>query len=966
MRPATRPRPFAGSAVDHGPSLPVPQLVEDQAARTPDRPALSFRNTTLSYRELDRLAEGLAADLTAEGLCRGDVVAVAIGNSLELPLCLLALLKLGAVFVPCDPAWPAARTREAMDVLTPRLVLTTGGPGFVVDAAAVAPREPWRRPAPEPGDAAYGVFTSGTTGRPKCAINTHGGLANRFRFMTRFFGATAAEVVLQNSRHTFDSALWQLLWPLTSGGHTVVPDDGEFLDLEHTVATIERHGVTMTDFVPATLAMLVALLDAEPALVHRLRSLRQLVVGGEQIGPDAVHRLRSLVPGLAVANGYGPSEAAIGMVFHQVTAADGDRIPLGRPIDNCYAVVVGEKLEPLPPGEIGEIVIGGACLGTGYLGDPVRTAELFVRNPFPEIPGDRVYRTGDLGWFDDAGLLRFSGRGDEQLKVAGVRIEPGELETAAQAYPGIRHAKAFTAGSALAVAAVGHGVRSADLRAHLAAVLPRAVLPRHCLVLPALPLTEAGKVDVLTLRALIAAPAVRHAGEGLREEVAKVFGRVLDRPDFGVEDDFLALGGDSLCALAAVLELRALLGSGIGVQDLYEHRRPAALVTALRLRGSTVDFPDEVLMEQDALLGNDLLPAAKPAVAAPRTVFVTGGTGFAGVRVVHQLLAAGVHVVCLVRAEDRAHAMARMTDALQAQGLWDPVRAPALEAWAGDLGKPRFGLAEADWAALARRCDAVCHLGALVNFLFDYRAHRAANVLGTVEVLRFALEGRTKPLHHVSTLGVLERQARASGTPVPEDFAPARALAPVSGYSRSKWVAERILAAARERGAPVTVYRLGELMPASDNGRPHTRALTHLLLTAFHRLGVRPDVPMRTDYTPVDEAAARLVAAVRAAEPPSGAVHVFHGRSVDLTLLPALAGTDLPAVPEAEFLERLRGATEHATLAGLLAGSGLHTLLTDNPALFTRDACVALDRRHGLDDGPLAAAVVAYHRLLAI
>lgn len=296
----------AGSRVDHGPYRPVHRLIEEQADRTPDRTALIHRGatrTTLTYAEFDSLANGLAAELTAAGVGPGVMVPVVIGNSVELPLCMVALMKAGAAFALCDPAWPDERLRSVLEELDPPLVLTsgplvcTGRLAQVVSAGRITPSTVRPGPTPGPEQPVYGVFTSGTTGTPKCAVNLHEGLTNRFRFMSRYFGATGEEVVLQNSRHTFDSAIWQLLWPLTTGGRTVVPEQGEFLDLERTVDTIHRYRVTITDFVPAILGMLLALLEAEPGAVRKVDSLCHLVVGGEEIIPHAVHRLRALLPG---------------------------------------------------------------------------------------------------------------------------------------------------------------------------------------------------------------------------------------------------------------------------------------------------------------------------------------------------------------------------------------------------------------------------------------------------------------------------------------------------------------------------------------------------------------------------------------------------------------------------------------------------------------------------------------------
>ncbi|WP_327731903.1 thioester reductase domain-containing protein [Streptomyces sp. NBC_00487] len=995
----------AGAEVDHGPYRPVAALIEEQADRTPGRTALVHRGeteTTLTYAEFDALANGLAAELTSAGVRDGDFVPLLIGNSVELPLCMVALMKLGAVFVPCDPAWPEERLRTVLKVLDPPLSLTTGPvvrtdrPSRVVSHRTITPRTERPGPRPAAGRPVYGVFTSGTTGVPKCAVNLHGGLTNRFRFMSRHFGATGDEVVLQNSRHTFDSAIWQLLWPLTTGGRTIIPEQGEFLDLERTVDTIARYGVTVTDFVPAILGMLVALLEAEPAHVAEIASLRHLVVGGEEIIPHAVHRLRELVPGLGITNGYGPSEASIGMVFHRVDGTEGDHIPLGRPIDNCYAVIDGANADG-----IGEILIGGACLGAGYLGDPDRTAEAFVPNTSPGVPGERLYRTGDLGWFDDAGLLRFAGRRDRQAQVDGVRIELREIETTAEACPGVIQAKALTlrrsGRTRLVVAAASEeGTTPATLRGHLASVLPRIQVPQHCFVLQALPLTDNGKVDLRALRTIVEEKLESGAGTGpgsdpggtagptRAERVAGVMGTVLGLPGFGVRDDFLDHGGDSLTALTAALRIRETLGLRVGISDLYAHRTPLALAAAVPddRTPDTSTADDAALMERDAELPEELAASARRATGSrpavpPRTVLVTGATGFVGARAVHRLLTAtGARVVCVVRARDDAHAGLRLVEALRAQGLWDETLAGRLDARRGDLARARFGWTREVWESYADRCDAVLHIGALVNFLLDYRAHRPANVAGTVEVLRFALSGRAKALHHVSTLGVLDRQAARAGGRLGEDFDPTEAVPPTSGYSRSKWVAERLVLAAGRLGAPVTLYRLGEIMPAADNGVPNPKALTHLLLSAFLRLGLRPDVPMRSDYTPVDETAARLVAGL--AEPAEGAVHhVFRDGGVDFAAIGLARGER--TVPPAEFMAALRAAADEdegsaaAVLAAVLTvlpTSGpdgtpdFRRLLTDNPGLFTRDSCTALDARHGVREPPLEAALAAYRTTL--
>jgi thioester reductase-like protein len=336
-------------------------------------------------------------------------------------------------------------------------------------------------------------------------------------------------------------------------------------------------------------------------------------------------------------------------------------------------------------------------------------------------------------------------------------------------------------------------------------------------------------------------------------------------------------------------------------------------------------------------------------------------TGFVGGQLAYELLAGtAADVTCLVRAADDRAARDRVVAELAGRGLWRPGWGDRLTAVAGALDRPGLGLAPARWSELAE-ADAILHAGALVNFLYDYRAHRGANVLGPAELLRLAQHGRPAPLHHLSTLGVLDREAALHDGPLPEDVDPERVRPPETGYSRSKWVAERRLARAREAGATVTVLRLGELMPATA-GPANRRALTHLLLTAFARLRACPDRPLRSDYTPVDWAARVTVAALADPDAYGRDLHVLHPESVALTEVLPRAGVALEPVPDAEFRRRVDAVPQLATLAGVLRQhpGGLDTLVVDNPRLFRADAGVTLAEQAGLPPPDLSRAIAGY------
>lgn len=1012
---------LAGEAHDDGPWRAIPRMIEENVARYPDRPAYAFEGRTLTFREFDGLCNAYARQLASRGVSKGAIVPVLLANSLEMPVAYQALMKLGAAFVPLDHAWPAQRLQQALDVLASEAIVCAQADDLPeayrrcavpIEIDALAPQSLGPRIDVGPGDAIYGIFTSGTTGNAKCALNLHGGLANRFHFMSRYFNRDAGERrILQNSRHTFDSSVWQLFWPLTLGAQVVIPRQGAFLDLEATIDTIARHRITMTDFVPSVFNQIVALAERDPAEGAKLSTLTELIVGGEEITPPMVHKLRALLPHLRITNAYGPTETSIGMVFHPVEAADGMAIPIGRPIDNCYVVIVDDALRPLPLGASGEILVGGICVGAGYLKQPEVTARAFIDNPFPTIPGSRLYRTGDLGYFDSRGKLRFVGRKDFQVKVGGVRIELGEVEAAAERCPQVHHAKALVAAHAGAksISLFVAGERELDratLERHLRGVLPRASLPRHYFVLASMPVTDNGKVDRRKLQAQLDdylaqqaeanARTAPSADESVTGRVLAVLRKLLAQPQLEADADFFAAGGDSLQALAATMELERLFSVRLPIHDFLAHASAAntgARIESL-LSGNEGGETDETLIERDAryvhaaraeLFGSAPRafresPALSTSYAPPRSVLLTGGTGFVGSYLAKALLdrCGDLDVHVLLRAE--GDAQRALVDVFERKRLWNDRYAQRLHAIKGDLATPELGLCPADYDKLASRCDAILHCGALVNFVYDYRAHRAANVLATQSLIRLSCAERVKPFFFISTLGALEAQAQRHGAPLDEAFDVELAARPKSGYSRSKWVAERMLLQARREGAPVTVFRLGEVMPAADEGIPNARALTHFLLSAFAWLGARPSTAIHSDWSPVDYVAQRIVSAMFAPDAWNRAYHVFHPRSVCFASALEQAGIELETLGCEQWLaaldERIArgGPRELRYLRNLLprenrgeaaTAAAMTNVLTNNPALFSRAQCEALEREQALADIDLAESIGAYGRHLA-
>jgi amino acid adenylation domain-containing protein len=630
---------------DERDELCVHELVAAQVERTPEAVAAVCGEQRLTYRQLARLSERLARSLRDAGVGRGCFVPVLVDGGLELVVALLGVLEAGAAFVPLDPEWPAARLEGVLRELGSRCVLVRDGALAAITAAPcwqidmtesdpAAPERNGRGRAAMPEDPIYAIYTSGSTGRPKGVVVPHRGIVNRFVWMHGFFGAAAARRVLQTTRPVYDSAVWQLLWPLTLGGATVLTAPQRSMDLDHVADLVRRHEVTMTDFVPAVFNLLVEQVEAGLLPAATFDSLRAVIVGGEEMGPAAASAFRAQFPEVTLVNLYGPTEASIGCVCHRVAGDCRGRVPIGRSIANVQALVLDRWGQIAPIGVAGELCLAGRCLGLGYLGEAEQTRRVFVPHPFPAPGRERIYRTGDQARLLPGGEIDFLGRRDRQVKLRGLRIELGEIEAALRQHPGIRQAAVVlwqnpeAAGdrrlAAYVAARGGEPVSERELAAHLAARLPAFMVPGVFAVLDALPLTPGGKVDRGALpapgSATLAAPAAPAAPRNhLEETLAGLWAELLRHERVGIHDDFFALGGHSLLAVQVVAHVRRVLRIELSVRALFDAptvaglaRRievelaggaaaPAPIVPAPRRREAPLSFSQQRLWLQDRL-----------------------------------------------------------------------------------------------------------------------------------------------------------------------------------------------------------------------------------------------------------------------------------------------------------------------------------------------------------------------------
>lgn len=612
------------------------ELVAATAARRPESLAARCGDHTLSYGELERRANGLAHRLHQLGVGPDVVVPVLLDRSVELVVALLAVLKAGGAFVPVDPAQPAQRIAAMLDdiadapaCLTDRRHLGQLPPEFTgarlcLDAPAISALTAETAPVTGVGadNLAYVIYTSGSTGTPKGALNAHSGITNRLRWMQSAYPLTEADRVLHKTPLSFDPSMWEIFWPLITGAGLVIAKPEGHKDAAYLVRTIVDNAVTTIHFVPSMLRRFLAEPDATECV-----GLRRVFCSGEVLPADLRDDFFAAL-GAELYNLYGPTEAAIDVThYHCRRGVDEQVIPIGRPIANTTIHLLDAHGQPVPVGVAGELFIGGVAVGRGYLDRPELTEAAFRPDPFSANPGARLYRTGDRARYRADGNIEYLGRIDNQVKVRGFRIEPGEVEAALTRHPGIADAAVVAArdghGATLLVAHVVPAGAAApgtgELRRFLLELLPAAMIPAVFRVTDALPLTSSGKVDRRALAAADAAAPLtlaEYIAPRTRTEqvLAEIWRSVLDVDRVGVTDDFFSLGGASTQALEVAMQAGER-GLALRPESLFVYG------TIAELAAEFGPLPDATEVVPAATGAAPAAPTAAQAapVAAPRT-----------------------------------------------------------------------------------------------------------------------------------------------------------------------------------------------------------------------------------------------------------------------------------------------------------------------------------------------------------
>jgi thioester reductase-like protein/amino acid adenylation domain-containing protein len=884
------------------------ELFEEQARRTPGAPALEDARISLTYSELDTLADRLAAYLGSRGIGPDEPVGVYMERRAEYVVACLAAMKAGGAYLILELAYPPPLLADVVADASPRIVLTQeryverlpeGTETFVLDEGWEEGLEdvPAGDSRPEVGqdNLAFVSYSAGTTGKPKGIANPH--RAPVLSYLWRFGISDYAPGDRVGCNVFF---IWEMMRPLLRGATTVVIPDDVIYDPNALIRFLEEYGITETLFTPS---LLEAVLNSSgPDVGERLSKLRTLWLNGEVVTRTLARRAMELLPDARLLNVYSCSEThevAAGDLGGLVENPESTYCAVGIPMDPEHLYLLDADGERVPEGEAGELFVGGECLARGYVELPEKTEESFPEDPFSSKNGAKMYRSGDRARILSDGSLEILGRVDFMVKIRGYSVELGAVEAAIEEDLAVKSCVVVSEGEEgedkRLVAYIvpdpedderysGWSLdpktgRSKEIRSILQDSLPHYAVPSVFVELEALPIqATSGKVDRSELPPPPPRPARRDTGDVARlpetaarsEKEALLVGAWedvlrLDEGEVGPEDNFFDLGGHSLAA--AQLSSRVEQGFGVHVSMplFMEDPTPGGLldrIEALQPDGKAGEVATAEDLAAEAVLEPEIAPSSAaestPTLQDAGDVFLTGATGFLGAFLLDGLLSStNARIHCLIRPRGNVGGMESIETNLRSYELWRPEWTERIVPIDGDLGKPLFGLDEGEFDALAREVDLIFHPGAVVNLIYPYSELKAPNVGGTREVLRLACRQGAKPVHHVSTNGIFPP---GKGLCEEETDLDELAEARDDGYGQSKWVAEKLVREAAGRGLQVSVYRPGNVSGHSESGASNPRDLLGAVIVESTRLEYAPEIEgWHMEMTPVDFVAAAIL-----------------------------------------------------------------------------------------------------------
>ena len=926
---------FNDTAVEYPKDKCVHQLFEEQVERTPDKTAIIFKDIVLSYFELNELVQKYADILVSLGINKGNVVAVHLERSHRLIVLQLAVLKIGAIFLPVDKRYPIDRIEYMCKDCNVNILVSDDSDDRHIKANVITIDE-FEQAVPNKKAATvnnsgicYIIYTSGSTGTPKGCSLTGQGLTNFCRNNNTLETLKNREnnVFACVNSVSFDYFIAESLLPLTNGYTTVIFDDNESTIQDEFLKIVSENAVNVVMTTPTRLKIYFN----DKNNCSALKQLTCICTSGEPLAPELLAQLYDKSPNAQVYNPIGPSECSVWDIGGKLNRDDGIDIHIGKPIANTQIYITDKYMQITPIGVTGELCIAGDGVGAGYLNRPELTAEKFIDNPFGK---GKLYKTGDLAYWREDGNIVYVGRNDFQVKIRGLRIELGEIENAMNSIDGVSQSVVVVRKNAegrqlICAFYTGEEKHAKEIRSIIGKKLPKYMLPHIFTHIAEMPLTSSGKVNRKALPEVDLNCFCRDTEHiapetQLQKQLCAFFETVLGIDSVGITDNFFDFGGDSLKAIELVSKAH---NGGIyfSLQNVFDYPTVTELCECIESGDrQIISFDNVDFSKADSVLSrNTVEQIAKPAKTQVGNILLAGATGFLGIHILADYLDNDSGTAyCLVRGNDNNDSANRLRELLRFYFGDKYATTDRVEVVCADLQRDGFDLSTEKYEELLKKVDTVINCAASVKHYGSYKYFYEVNVETVKRLIEFCKESGSK-LIHTSTLSV-------SGNSFGDEFdgyvskeekhfyeSSLYIGQPLDNvYARSKFEAEKAVLDAMANGLKANIMRMGNLTNRLSDGQFQKNHESNAFLRRIGgiiELGKVPDYLVKDDlyseFTPIDEAASAVMTIARHF---SAKQTVFHINSTKVVYLGKLLqmfnelGFELKIVDGPEFTKALR------------------------------------------------------------
>ena len=947
---------FNNTKMDYPKAKTVVNLFEEQVNKTPNNVAVVFENNKLTYKELNEKSNQLARYLLDNNVSTGSILGIMLNRSLEMIVSILAALKTGAAYIPIDPEYPEERIKHIIATSNCKIFITSdslkskvtslGFDGLLV-ISDFSNTLIYNLPNNnlniniEQDDLSYLIFTSGSTGTPKGVMLTHKNLNNFIHSLTKkieYLHDNIYHSIVSITTVSFDIFIFESIVSLCRGLKLFITNDSEQKVSKKLETLILKNNIEILQTTPSIINF-----HLDNSTLNGFKNLNYIMLAGEPLPKALVSKIKKINPNCTIYNGYGPSETTIFSSVVDVTNCE--EITIGKPIGNTQFYILNDSLSLLPINTLGEIYISGDGVGKGYINRLDLTNERYILNPFSE--NSIMYKTGDLGFWDENGNIVCKGRSDNQIKLRGLRIELGEIENCINSYDVSKNIKSTvlvknidSAKCLVAFVSSNTKINEVELRHFIKDKLPTYMLPSYYVFLDKLPLTPNGKIDKNILKTYDFNKSILDSNHtparNLTEQLLiNSIKKKLDIENFGIDDNIFNYGADSLSIINILTDLFQY-DISLKVYDFYKNPTVREIYDNVIISEKNSSLDTNKLLHTNSIVSKFEISANCKKISDKKSVILTGSTGFFGIHILAELLnntSKIKKVFCFIREKHNISIRERLLNNLHFYfgTRYDDLYEKYVVCINSDMLKDSLGLSEEDYALIKKEADLVIHCAANVKHYGDYSTFKLINIEGTNKIIELC-KVLNIPLHYISTMTIsgnylLEQKNTSeaifneSSFYLNQDFSN-------NVYSKSKLIAESLVIDSINQGLSASIYRIGDLSGRYDDGQFQKNISENAIysrLKSIIEIGAIPDTILDNylEFTPVDFASRALINIIWSNNHLNRIYHLYNPNMIktkDLIAYMEQLNYNIKPLPQNLFLELVHSISTNPLTQSKITG----------------------------------------------